>query len=351
MDPLPTNSAVAPIRVGILGGAGYTGGELLRILLAHPRVVVAAVSSSTFPGQPLHAAHPHLRGRSRLAFVPELEPRGLDAVFLAGSHGEAMARVPALLQARPDLRLVDLSGDFRLRDAALYPLWYQRVHSAPALLADFVYGQPELDRAAVARARRIANPGCFATAVELALGPLARAGVAGTARVVAVTGSSGSGAKPSSTTHHPTRAANVHAYKPLAHQHVPEIEQFLDRLAGKPSLDVALVPVSGPLVRGIYAVCQLDLPAGWDIARVTGCFRSAFEGCAFVHLLDDAPDLNAVAGSNDVHISLSVRDGQLAVISALDNLVKGASGQAVQNLNVMMGWDEAEGLRFSAVYP
>lgn len=339
------------IRVGIAGGAGYTGGELLRILLAHPRVEVTAVSSTTYPGKPLHVAHPNLRGRTDLCFVPEIAARDLDAVFLAGGHGEAMAQVPRLLEQRADLRIVDLSGDFRLRDAHLYPEWYGRAHTAPALLDRFVCGQPELNRAAVARAQLVANPGCFATAIELALGPAARAGCAGVARVTAVTGSSGAGVKLTAGTHHPTRAANVHAYKPLAHQHVPEIEQLLDQLAGQPSLRVALVPVSGPLVRGIYAVCHLDLPAGWPAPRVLDAYRSAYAGCRFVHLLDDAPDLNAVTGSNDAHLHVTVLGDRAVVISALDNLVKGASGQAVQNLNVMMGWAEDEGLRFAGAYP
>ncbi len=341
-----------PARVAIVGAAGYTGGELLRLLLSHPRVEVTSASSTTYPGEPIHRAHPNLRGRSALHFSPAIDPTGLDAVFLAGGHGEAMTQVPSLLErAGSGLRLIDLSGDFRLRDAALYPTWYGREHSAPALLPQFVYGLTELNRDAVANARWIANPGCFATAVALALGPLARAGLTGPARITALTGSSGSGAKPSPTTHHPTRATNLHAYKPLVHQHVPEVEQLLDQLAGKPSLRLALVPVSAPIVRGIYAVCHVDLPPSWDEARLRDCFRSAYEGCPFVHRIDEPPDLNAVCGGNDTRLFAAARSGQAVVISALDNLVKGAAGQAVQNLNVMLGWNEAEGLRAAGPYP
>lgn len=339
------------LQVGIAGGAGYTGGELLRLLLDHPRVEVVAVSSSTYPGQPLHAAHPNLRGRPAPAFAAELSIDRLDAVFVAGGHGEAMAQVPRWLAQRQELRVIDLSGDFRLRDAGLYPRWYGREHSAPELLPSFVYGLTEWRRAEIAQATRIANPGCFATAIELALGPLARAGVVGAARVTAVTGSSGSGAKPSATTHHPTRAANVRAYKPLQHQHTPEIDQMLDALAGAPSLRVALVPVSGPLVRGIYAVCHIDAPAGWTDTHVRELVQTAYQGCRFVHCVEEPPELAAVTGSNNAHVHVAVRNGQIAAFCAIDNLVKGASGQAVQNLNVMMGWPEQTGLDFAGQYP
>ncbi|MDE2291399.1 MAG: N-acetyl-gamma-glutamyl-phosphate reductase [Elusimicrobia bacterium] len=338
-------------KVGIVSGAGYTGGELLRLLLAHPGVEVAAVSSTTFPGQPLHKAHPQLRGLTALTFSPSLDPRGLDAVFLAGGHGEAMTRVPELTGQAPGVKVVDLSADFRLKDAKLYPLHYGRVHVAPDLLKDFVYGLPELDRAAVASASRVANPGCFATAMTLALAPLAKAGIKGTAAVTAVTGSSGSGASPGSGTHHPTREGNLRAYKPLAHQHVPEVEQALDALAGQESLRLALVPVSGPFVRGIYAVCHVELPANWSEARVKALYEEAYGACRFVRLLDAPPEVKAVAGSNhcDVHVATLGRRG--VVIAALDNLVKGAAGQAVQNLNLMLGLDEAAGLNAAGAYP
>jgi N-acetyl-gamma-glutamyl-phosphate reductase len=350
-DTASAATSTPTVQAGILGAAGYTGGELLRLLAHHPRVQVRSVASSTWPDQPVHRAHPHLRGCSDLVFTRELDVGDLDCVFLAGGHGVAMAQVPELLRRRPHLRLIDLSGDFRLHDPDAYPRWYDREHTAPELLSRFVYGLPELDRAAVSGAQLVANPGCFATACALALAPLARAGLTGTVHVTAMTGSSGSGAQPSATTHHPTRATDLHAYKPLRHQHVPEIEQLLDRVAGKPSLRVALVPVSAPLVRGIYAVAQLELPDGWNAERVRAAFASTYAGCAFVRLLDTTPSLNAIVGSNFCDVFSSVEGRRVVIIAALDNLVKGAAGQAIQNLNVMLGWNETTGLLFPGLHP
>ncbi len=340
------------IRVGIEGGAGFAGGELIRLLLGHPRVDIAAATSSTFPGQPVFLAHPNLRGRTALSFARKLDYAGLDCLFLAGGHGDAMSNVPAILaQTGPRLRIIDLSGDFRLRDAALYPRWYTREHKAPGLLKKFAYGLVELNRAEIKRARWIANPGCFATATALALGPLASGGATGVVSVTAVTGSSGSGASPSVVTHHPTRHGNLRAYKPFTHQHVPEVEQVLDRLAGRKSLKLSLVPISGPFTRGIYAVCQVDLPKGWTADQVRALYRSTYADSPFVRLVSEPPSLNAVNGSNHCDVFVAVSDARIAVISAIDNLVKGASGQAVQNLNVMMGWDEEAGLAFAGHYP
>ncbi len=340
------------IRVGIEGGAGFTGGELIRLLLGHPRVEIAAATSGTFPGQPVFMAHPNLRGRTDLAFTRKLDYKTLDCLFLAGGHGDAMSNVPAIVaETGPRLRIIDLSGDFRLRDAALYPRWYTREHKAPGLLKKFAYGLVELNRAEIAKSRWVANPGCFATATALALGPLAKGGVTGTVSVTAVTGSSGSGASPSVITHHPTRHSNLRAYKPFVHQHVPEVEQILDRLAGGKNLKLSLIPISGPFTRGIYAVCQVDLPKGWTEKKVMDLYRDAYKGSSFVRLTPEPPSLNAVNGSNHCDVFVTVSDGRIGVISAIDNLVKGASGQAVQNLNVMMGWDEADGLGHAGHYP
>jgi len=339
-------------RVGLWGGAGYTGGELLRLLAGHPAASVSAVASRSHAGKPVTAAHPHLRALAGLSFQEELDPAGLDVLFLAGGHGEAMDRLPAFLNKAPKgLKVVDLSADFRLRDAAQYPVWYGKAHSSPELLAGFVYGLPELDAAAVRAADRVANPGCFATAVILALAPAARAGWTGTARVTAVTGSSGSGVNPSATTHHPGREGGMRAYKPLAHQHTPEVEACLDRAAGKPSLRLSLVPVSGPFVRGIYAVCHLDLPAGLGEDALKALYRDAYAGKPFVRLVDAPPDLKSVAGSNYCDVFVAAKGGTAVVISAIDNLVKGAAGQAVQNMNLMLGLSETSGLEAAGAYP
>lgn len=341
------------IKVGIEGGAGFAGGELIRLLLGHPRVEIAAATSATFPGQPVFLAHPNLRGRTELAFTRKLDYKSLDCLFLAGGHGDAMGDVPAIIRAAgPKLRIIDLSGDFRLKDPALYPRWYTRTHKAPELLDRFAYGLVELNRDEIARSRWVANPGCFATATSLALGPLAKGGAHGIVSVTAITGSSGSGASPSVITHHPTRHANLRAYKPFVHQHVPEVEQILEALAGgRKDLKLSLIPISGPFARGIYAVCQLELPKGWTEKKVLGLYEDAYKGSSFVRLVPEPPSLNAVNGSNHCDVFVAVADGRIGVISAIDNLVKGASGQAVQNLNVMMGWDEAEGLAFAGHYP
>ncbi len=339
-------------RVGVARGAGYAGGELLRLLLSHPRVELAAVSSQSQHGQPVTRVHPHLRLAGGLKFEPTLNPAGLDAVFLCGSHGSSMRQVPELLAAGPaGLRLLDLSSDFRLRESALYRACYGHDHAAPGLLESFVYGQPELNGAAVKAATRVANPGCFATAAILALGPLAGARIKARAHVTAVTGSSGSGALPSPVTHHPAREGSLRAYKPLAHPHVPEITQLLDALSGGSGLPVSLVPISGPFVRGIYAVCQVELPAECDEARVRGLYERAYSGRPFVSIVPQPPDLKTVVGTNHCDIHLAFSKGTLSVIAALDNLVKGAAGQAVQNLNLMMGWPETEGLASAGVYP
>jgi N-acetyl-gamma-glutamyl-phosphate/LysW-gamma-L-alpha-aminoadipyl-6-phosphate reductase len=343
---------VKKLKVGIEGAAGFTGGELIRLLLGHSKVEIAQVKSSTYPGRPVFMAHPNLRGRTELTFVQKLDYDKLDALFIAGGHGDSMRDVPAILNMTgKKLRVIDLSADFRLRDAALYPKWYTRTHKAPELLKDFAYGLVELNRKQIAKSRHIANPGCFATATALALGPLAKAGVGGVVSVTAITGSSGSGANPSLITHHPIRHANLKAYKPFTHQHVPEIEQVLADLAGKRALTLSLVPLSGPFARGIYAVCQVDAPKGWSEEKVLGLYKDAYEGSRFVRLVEEPPTLGAVVGSNHCDLFVTVQQGRICIISAIDNLVKGASGQAIQNLNVMMGWDEGEGLAVAGHYP
>ncbi len=342
-------------RVAVLGAGGYTGGELLRLLLGHPRVELKQAVSATHAGKPLHHAHPNLRGASALSFRSDLEPRVIDLLFLAQGHGDSMAALPGLLALRKDLRVIDLSGDFRLEDKALYPAWYGREHSAPELLGSFVYGLSELNAKAVAKARHVANPGCIASAAALSLGPLAREGFQGTAHVSAVTGSSGSGVKPTALTHHPTRGENMRAYKPLRHQHSPEVEQLLARL-GKTApagarLKMALTAVSGPFVRGIYSLTHLALPEDWNGERLKEAFRRSYKDCSFIRLLESPPELNAVRGSNYCDIHAAVEGPHAVIIAALDNLVKGAAGQAVQNMNLMLGFDETEGLKAPGIYP
>jgi N-acetyl-gamma-glutamyl-phosphate reductase len=331
----------------IVGAAGYAAGELFRLLLGHPRAQVTQAVSSSAAGRRVGDVHPNLRGLCDLELASALpDPSALDGVFHCGEQGEAMARIPRLVAERPGLRVIDLSADFRLRDPALYAAWYGKEHAAPELLPSFAYGLPELFRDEIRGATRVANPGCFATAIALALAPLARAGLEVRAAVTAVTGSSGSGTRPSERTHHPTRAATMRAYRVLRHQHTPEI---LQALGGE--VQLSFVPVSGPFVRGIYASCQLDLPPGWDRARLSALYREQYAGARFVRLLDGPPDLQAVAGSNFCDLHVAAHGARAVVLAAIDNLGKGAAGQAVQNLNLTMGWDEDDGLRLPGGYP
>lgn len=235
-------------KAAVIGGSGYGGGELIRRLLLHPEVELHRVSSVDYVGEPLSAAHPNLEGRTGLRFenlAPKDAAAGMDVVLLGLPHKVAARHVPELLQS--GVRIVDLSGDFRLRSAESYRKYYGAVHPAPELLGSFVYGLPELNREALRKARHVASPGCFATAIELSLLPLCRAGhLAGQeVEVVGITGSSGSGVVPTAGTHHPVRAVNLRTYKPLFHQHVPEVVE-LCAAAGAPDLRLRFVPVSAP---------------------------------------------------------------------------------------------------------
>jgi N-acetyl-gamma-glutamyl-phosphate reductase len=346
-------------RAAVMGGSGYGGAELARRLLLHPDVELVRVASIDLVGEPLSAADPALEGRTDLvleALSPAEVARGVDVVLLGLPHGVSATKVPELA-AVPGLRVVDMSGDFRLRDAAVYARAYGRAHPAPELLAGFTYGLPEVSRAALARARLVAAPGCFATAITLALLPLARAGLLeGIVHVQGITGSSGSGAAPSPATHHPVRAANLRAYRPMEHQHVPEIEQTL-LAAGARDLALRFVPVSAPLGRGILATAFVELPEAFTQARLDALFRDAFAGEPFVRVpRRRLPEVAAVSGGNFAEVGVvagPVRGGQRTVtaLAALDNLVKGGAGQAIQGMNVMLGLDETASLADPGPWP
>ncbi len=360
------------VSVGIIGAAGYVAGELLRLFIKHPQAHVIQAVSASQKGLPLESVHPHLRGLTDLVFSAELDAARVEVVFFCGPHGTSMLQIPKLMERAPSLKVIDLTGDFRLKSPDLYPAWYGRTHLAPNYLPQFIYGLPELNRESIAKTNRIANPGCFATAIALALGPLASAGLGGCASVTAITGSSGSGAKPSEKTHHPRRAATLCAYKLLEHQHTPEIVQTLgdfrrraqrsiseiavnstnpDASSENEKMQLALVPISGPYVRGIYACCSLDIENRLSPAEIKDLFRTQYLQEPFIRLLSAPPDLNVVTGSNFCDLFVDVKQGKVVVISAIDNLVKGASGQAIQNLNIMMGWPEESGLDQAALYP
>jgi N-acetyl-gamma-glutamyl-phosphate/LysW-gamma-L-alpha-aminoadipyl-6-phosphate reductase len=346
-------------RAAVIGGSGYGGAEMIRRLLVHPDVELVRVASVDHVGEPLSAADPALEGQTELVFedLPAAEAaRGVDVVLLGLPHTVAAAKVPELA-ALPGVRVVDMSGDFRLKDAAAYERWYEHVHPCPERLRDFVYGLPELNREAIRAARFVASPGCFATTIELSLLPLARAGLlAGVVHVSGITGSSGSGVAPSAGTHHPVRAANLRTYKPLEHQHVPEIAQALEA-AGARDLAIRFVPVSAPLGRGIFATSFLELPETWTQARLEDLYRAAFAGEPFVRVpRRRLPEVAAVSGSNHAEVGVAAgpaRGGArtVTVFGAADNLVKGGAGQAIQNMNLMLGLDEKAALADPGPWP
>jgi N-acetyl-gamma-glutamyl-phosphate/LysW-gamma-L-alpha-aminoadipyl-6-phosphate reductase len=337
---------VRKVRAAIVGGTGYGGMELLRYLLDHPSIEVATITSRTETG-PVADVHPHLRGLTPLAFTAEkavdLAARH-DLLFFAAPHGVAAKEVGAVLEASPTVKVVDLSGDHRLADPTSYPGAYGWEHPSPSLLATSVYGLPECgarERLKARGVRVVANPGCHASAVILALYPLARAGMLrGLASVVSVTGSSGSGAKPASGTHHPERFSNFRAYKPLEHQHLPEIVQTL-AAAGAPGARVAFVPCSGPFSRGIGVTAVVET----DGADAAGAFAEAYGPEPFVRLVPGPAEVRAVAGTNFADVGVTSKDGVTCVTVAIDNLGKGMAGTAVQNANLLFGLDETAGLR------
>jgi len=339
--PMSTNSLNGK-QVALLHGAGYAGGELIRLLLAHPRATLAAVTSRTFAGQPVWSTHPTLRGQTDLLFIDpdHFDPAGLDAVLIAAEHGQGAAAVTALLDDGFDGAIVDLSADFRFDDPAVYDTWFGFTHPAPDLLAAFVYGLPEARAPYPTDARWIANPGCFATGISLALWPLAAPLSPLQASVTALTGASGSGTQARATTHFPTREGNVRAYKILEHQHLPEIVQTLG-----PASDVAFVPASGPWTRGIWGTAHIRLPYPFDEETVTGWFEAAYADAPCVRLWPgQLPELRYAVGTPFCDVGWKLRKHHLIVGFALDNLLKGAASQAVQNLNRLLGLPETMGL-------
>jgi N-acetyl-gamma-glutamyl-phosphate/LysW-gamma-L-alpha-aminoadipyl-6-phosphate reductase len=351
------------IAACILGGSGFGGGELLRLLPAHPQVKSVRAVSRKLAGQPFWKTHPNLRGVVQGDFDASPDWRALvtaehPVVFSAMPHLELAQQLPVLeaewdkLGLAKHLTLIDLSGDFRLDDADAYAKAYGAAHPCPQLLGSFVYGLPEWRREEIKGARRIANPGCFATAIQLALLPFAGLNDLGFIAVSAATGSSGSGAAVSEGTHHPTRAQDFRAYKVLGHQHGAEIMRLMDA-CGSRGYDMGFVPHSAPMVRGIFATVMLHPPAGLklDADAVDKRFAQAYAGAPFVRLTEESPRVGAVAGSNFCDIGWQARDGSVAVMSALDNLVKGMAGQAVQNMNLALGFPETTGLMQTGSYP
>lgn len=343
----------------VYGATGYIGSELLGRLLLHPEVELVRVHAAEHIGDPLGAAQPHLEQLSSLQYeaVPEDENAvsPVDVVFLALPH-EVSWDVTRRLAAT-NTRIIDCSGAFRVQSSNDYKRFYGKPHPLPHLLGEFVYGLPELNRDAIRTSRYVASPGCFATAIELGLLPLARAGkLSGRVHTVGITGSSGSGRAALPTTHHPVRAGNLRTYKPFMHQHVPEIVRTLTS-AGARDLALEFVPVSAPLVRGIFATSMVELDESVTQEQLNEWVASAYKGESFVRSPQGRlPEVVAVAGSNYAEVGLALGSSHagkttVAAFSALDNLVKGGAGQALQNMNLMLGLDERAGLAGPGRYP
>ncbi|RKY17461.1 MAG: N-acetyl-gamma-glutamyl-phosphate reductase [Planctomycetota bacterium] len=335
------------IRAGIVGGTGYGGMELLRLSLQHPQLEVVALTSRSEHG-PVGAAHPHLRGLVELEFddrtPQELGPE-VDVLFLATPHGAAASAAHAALSAAPELRVIDLSGAHRLADPALHAAAYGFEHPHPERSAQAIYGLPECGaRELVADARLVANPGCHATAALLATWPLVHEGfVTGPMTVASATGSTGAGAHPGAGSHHPRRSHDYRPYRPLRHQHAPEIRACLAAGAEGEVPPLHLVPHSAPLSRGLLATAFCPVAPGREQAAVDAV-HATYEHAPLVRVLDQPPAVHAVAGSCLADVSVAVDDGMVCVMVALDNLGHGMAGTAMQNANLMCGLPEATGL-------
>jgi len=350
-------------KAAVIGGSGYGGGELIRRLLLHPHVEIARVASVDFVGEPLSAAHPHLEGVTDLKFEgisPAEAAAGMDVVLLGLPHKVSATKMLELMAS--GARVVDLSGDFRLRDAALYKRYYHADHPCADKLTDgsFVYGLPELNREAIKAAKYVASPGCFATTIELALMPLARNGLLqGAVEVVGITGSSGSGVVPNAGTHHPVRAVNLRTYKPLDHQHIPEITQTLRDAGAAKDVEIRFVPVSAPLSRGIFATCFAHVADSVSAEQIKKLYTDAYAKEPFVRVpAKRLPEVAAVSGTNFAEIGLQVgTDGAepgkrvVACFAVTDNLIKGGAGQAIQSMNIMLGVDERTTLEDPGGWP
>lgn len=348
------------VKVAVAGASGYMGAELLRLLLVHPLVRLVAVTSERLAGEPLAALYPHLRGVTNLSFQP-LDPERLaeeaDCVFLALPHMESQKAVPVL--RRQGRKVIDLSADYRLKDAGAYATWYKTPHGDTHGLAEAVYGLPELHRKAVATASLVANPGCYPVGAVLATAPLLKYGFSGGEGIVVdgksgVSGAGAQGRKAEPMYLYTEANENLQAYGVATHRHTPEIEQELSGLVGYP-VTVLFTPHLVPLNRGLFTTASVPLGKSATTAELLDCYREFYGGEPFVRVLPEGalPATRSVAGSNfcDVAVVADRRTGRAVCLSAIDNLGKGGAANGVQNLNLMCGWDERSGLEAPPVYP
>jgi len=345
-------------RISILGASGYAGGELLRLLLDHPHVEVAQATSERNTGRFVHFTHPNLRGRTKLQFVSAHDLQACDILFTCLPHGGAMGRIEEFAGLAG--RVLDLSADFRLRDPDEYVRWYGKAHANPAWLDRFVYGLPELHREAIGGARYVSGVGCNATATVLAIWPLFADGLVDDSRDVICdlkVGSSEGGNRSSDSTHHPERAGVIRSFAPTGHRHTAEVLQAI-RAAGS-TADVHLSATAVDNVRGVLATAHLFVHEGVSERDLWRAYRQTYRGEPFVRIVKERtgvyryPEPKILAGSNyaDVGFEFDAATRRVVAISAIDNLMKGAAGTAVQCMNLMMGWEETTGLGFAGLHP
>jgi len=354
--PEQEKSLATSVRVSIVGGSGYVGGEALRLLLQHPNVSVAQVTSESNAGKFVYTVHPNLRKRTDLRFVSLNDLAPCDFLFLALPHGMTMGRIGHFQAMAP--RIIDLSADFRLRDPEDYPRWYGHAHEAADLLKQFVYGIPELHREELRTARYATGAGCLATTAILGLYPLFKRGlVEPTVVVEAKVGSSAAGNEPGLSSHHPERAGVVRSFQPTGHRHTAEIVQELTFDAVKPVVHFSATSVE--LVRGVLATAHCTLKDDLEDRVIWQVYREAYSTEPFMRIVKDRtgvyryPEPKILAGSNycDVGFERDPYSRRLVVMAALDNLMKGAAGNGVQAMNVMLGWPETTGLDFPGLHP
>lgn len=342
------------MRVSIIGGSGYAGGELARILLSHPQVELSQITSESHVGEYLYNVHPNLRGRSKLQFTTPDQIQPCDILFLALPHGEAQKQIEKYSALAP--RIVDLSADFRLHDTTAYTRWYGEEHHAPVWLNKFVYGLPELHREEMKMAKYVSGVGCNATASNFALLPLVRAGLIDDARPIIVdikVGSSEGGNSPSLASHHPERSGSVRSFSPVGHRHTGEIEQEL----GLKNVHLSITSIE--MVRGVLATAHCFLKSGTTEKDLWKAYRAAYRDEPFVRIVKDKtgiyryPEPKILSGSNYADVGFEYEESTCRVVSlcAIDNLMKGAAGSAAQSMNLMCGFDERMGLEFSGLHP
>ena len=343
------------IRVGILGATGYAGSELVRLLSQHDGVTLSMLTSKSYEGQKMSEIYPAMRGVCDMvleAATPEKVAEKCDLVFTALPHGASKEVIPRLYEL--GLKVIDLSGDYRYNDKEVYELWYKQPHSSPELLDVSVYGMPELHREEIKKTRLVGNPGCYTTCSILGLAPLVKAKVVEEKNIIidAKSGVSGAGRGLALDYHFCECTENMKAYKVATHRHTSEIEQELSLLAGSP-IELSFTPHLVPMKRGIFATIYANLKEKKSREELIQLYKEFYKGERFVRVYEEGlPESNHVSGSNFVDIGLCVdeRLGRVIIVSAIDNLVKGAAGQAVQNMNLLCGFEETKGLAGAGFY-